>query len=80
MEYGDYHHFQKPEALMDFIIKTHTYPGDLVVEPFGCSGSGVVSALKNNRKWVYVESNQSNFDWGSGRVYKLITELATQAG
>lgn len=80
MAYGDYHHFQKPEALMDFLVKTHTYEGDLVVENFGCSGSGVVSAIKHGRKWVYVESNQNNFAWGSGRINKVISELAVQAG
>lgn len=80
MEYGDYHQFQKPELLMDFLVKTHTYPGDLVVEPFGCSGSGVVSALKHDRKWIYVESNQNNFAWGAGRINKIISNLSVQAG
>lgn len=80
MGYGDYHQFQKPEALMVFLIKTHTYPGDLVVEPFGCSGSGVVSAVKHNRKWVYIESNSNNYIWGSGRINKLISEFSVQAG
>ncbi|MCD6346517.1 MAG: hypothetical protein J7L96_03755, partial [Bacteroidales bacterium] len=80
MGYGDYHQFQKPEALMDFLIKTHTYPGDLVVEPFGCSGSGVVSAIKHGRKWVYTESNQNNYAWGSGRIHKLISDFSVQAG
>jgi len=80
MGYGDYHQFQKPETLMDFLTKTHTYPGDLIVEPFGCSGSGVVSAIKHSRKWVYIESNQNNYAWGSGRIHTLLSQFSVQAG
>jgi len=36
MEYGDYHMFQKPPELMEFLVQHHSFPGDLVVEPFGC--------------------------------------------
>ncbi len=80
MEYGDYHQFQKPENLMDFLVKTHTYPGDLVVEPFGCSGSGVISAIKNDRKWVYIESNKNNFAWAENKIQKVISSLSSHVG
>jgi DNA modification methylase len=78
--YGDYHMFQKPLELLDFLIKHHSFEGDLVVEPFGCSGSGVIAAAKLNRKWVYIESNEENYLWGSNRVFKAVSELAVQAG
>ena len=78
--YGDYHMFQKPPDLMEFLIKHHSFHGNLVVEPFGCSGSGVIAAAKLNRQWVYIESNRENFEWGSHRVFKAVSELAVQAG
>ena len=80
MGYGDYHIFQKPAALMEFLIKHHSFAGDLVVEPFGCSGSGCIAASKLNRQWVYVESNLNNYLWGSQRVMKAIAEQSVQAG
>jgi DNA modification methylase len=80
LEYGNYHMFQKPPALMEFLIQHHSFPGDLVVEPFGCSGSGVIAASKLNRQWVYIESNLKNYTWGSKRVMKAVSEQSVQAG
>jgi DNA modification methylase len=80
MPYADYHMFQKPLELMDFLIKHHSYGGDLIVEPFGCSGSGCIGASKLNRQWVYIESNQNNYLWGSERVYKAISEMQLEVG
>jgi DNA modification methylase len=80
LEYGDYHMFQKPPALMEFLIQHHSFPGDLVVEPFGCSGSGVIAASKLSRQWVYIESNEKNYSWGSQRVMKAVSEQSVRAG
>lgn len=80
MEYGDYHMFQKPLALMEFLIKHHSYAGDLVVESFGCSGSASIAAAQLNRQWVYCESNRNNFIWGSQRLYKELESLHSQTG
>ena len=78
--YGDYHMFQKPPELLEFLVRHHSFHGDLVVEPFGCSGSGVISASKLNRRWVYIESNRENYEWGSQRVFKEISEISAQVG
>ena len=80
MEYGDYHIFQKPSSLMEFLVKHHSFPGDLVVEPFGCSGSGVIAASKLNRQWVYIESNKENYQWGSQRVQEAVSKHLVQVG
>lgn len=80
VEYGDYHIFQKPSTLMEFLVKHHSFPGDLVVEPFGCSGSGVIAAAQLNRQWVYIESNEENYLWGSQRVFKAVSGSSVQAG
>lgn len=80
MKFADYHQFQKPPALMEFLIKHHSYPGDLVVTPFGCSGVGAISALKLGRQWVYTEMNKNNYTWGSQRVLKALEESAVMAG
>lgn len=80
MKFGDYHQFQKPPQLMEFLIRHHSYPGDMVVTPFGCSGVGAISALKLGRQWVYVEKNKNNYSWGSQRVMKALEESSVMAG
>lgn len=80
MEYKNYHMFQKPPELMEFLVQHHSFPGDLVVDTFGCSGAGVIAAARLNRQWVYIESNRTNFSWGSQRVMETIKEPSFQAG
>jgi DNA modification methylase len=77
--FHDIHMFQKPLALMEFLIRKHTYPGELVVEPFGCSGAGCIAAAELNRRWLYAESNRSNFDWGSERIRREMEQISTAA-
>jgi DNA modification methylase len=43
---------QKPEALLDRIIKTSTNPGDLVADFFCGSGTTAAVAEKLGRKWI----------------------------
>ena len=75
-DYNSVHMFQKPSALCDFLVRKHTRPGDLVVEPFGCSGSGCVSAAELNRNWIYIESNDRNFRWGQERLERAVANQA----
>jgi len=43
---------QKPEALLDRIVKASTNEGDLVLDCFTGSGTSVVVAEKLNRRWI----------------------------
>ena len=63
-----FHMFQKPDDLCEFIVRKHTHPGELAVEPFGCSGAFSMAAARLKRQWVYIESNDDNFRWGSVRL------------
>ena len=80
MAIGDYHIFQKPQALMEFLIGQHSYPGELVCSVFGCSGVDVLAAIKMRRQWVYIESNEHNYSWGAYRVAKEIAEQSVMVG
>ncbi len=80
VDYYDYHIFQKPEELMELLIKYHSYPNDLIFEPFGCSGSACISAINTNRNWVYVESNTNNFNWGKKRIAQKLKEYKSETG
>lgn len=57
-EYAGWHPTQKPIEIMDRIIKAHTVEGDVVLDFFSGSGSTMISALKNNRKFIGCEFDE----------------------
>jgi site-specific DNA-methyltransferase (adenine-specific) len=56
--YGSQHPTQKPVALFEYLIKTYTNEGDLVLD--NCAGSGTTGvACKNlNRRYILIEKEE----------------------
>lgn len=52
------HPTQKPQKLLEQIIKTGTYKGDLILDPFAGSGTTGVAAKKLSRKSIQIEKNK----------------------
>ena len=50
-----YHPTQKPLKLIERIIKTSSNPGDLILDPFGGSGSTLIASQLNNRNSILIE-------------------------
>jgi len=48
---------QKPEALLERVIKISSNPGDLVLDPFCGCGTAIVAANKLNRNWIGIDIN-----------------------
>jgi len=48
---------QKPEKLLERIIRTSSNAGEVVMDFFGGSGTTAVVAEKLGRKWIYVDTN-----------------------
>jgi len=46
---------QKPEALLERIIKASSNEGDIVLDPFCGCGTAIVVANKLNRKWIGID-------------------------
>jgi site-specific DNA-methyltransferase (adenine-specific) len=46
---------QKPEALLERIIKASSNEGDIVLDPFCGCGTAVVAAQKLHRKWIGID-------------------------
>lgn len=55
------HPHEKPTSLLCKFIEHSTNPGDLVVDPFGGSGSLARAARQTGRSGVSIESNEKNF-------------------
>ncbi|MEK7096607.1 MAG: DNA methyltransferase [Patescibacteria group bacterium] len=56
-----YHPTQKPVELGRYLIKTHTRPGDIVLDNACGSGSFLVSAILENRKFIGIEKNKETY-------------------
>jgi len=68
------HYFTKPLKLCKFLINKHSYEGELVFEPCGCSGNFSIAAHRLKRNFIYSEINKDNFDMGNQRVYRAMEE------
>ena len=59
---------QLPLALVEPIVICASMPGDLVVDPFNGSGTTGVAAIRNGRKYVGIEKNESFADMATMRI------------
>lgn len=62
------HPTQKPVALMDYLIRTYTDPGDCVLDNCMGSGSTGVAAIRCNRRFVGIELDPEYFARASERI------------
>ena len=49
------HPTQKPEALLDRIIRASSNPGDLILDPFSGSATTGVVAIRHGRKYIGID-------------------------
>lgn len=59
---GGWHPTIKPTKLMEMFIKKFSYEGHTVLDPFSGSGSILVSAKSNNRKFIGIEISPDYFE------------------
>lgn len=67
-ESGTEHPTQKPVALMEYLIKTYTNPGDTVLD--NCMGSGTtgVACMNLGRSFIGIEKDPNYFDIAQRRI------------
>lgn len=65
------HPNQKPEALLNWIIKTYSNEGDWIIDPVAGSGTTGISAYKNNRNFVLIEKDEEYYKTIVERLNKL---------
>lgn len=67
--YG-YHPTQKPECLLERIIKASTIEGQLVLDPFMGSGTTGIVCKNLNRKFIGIEKETKYFEIAENRINK----------
>lgn len=66
------HPTQKPVALFDYLIRTYTNPGDLVLDNCAGSGTTAVAAQASDRRWLCMERDPSYYYAAVGRVWSAL--------
>lgn len=72
---GKLHPTQKPVALMEWLIKTYSNSGDVVLDPFMGSGSTGVASLRNGRRFIGIEAVEKYYNLAGARLNKEIAPL-----
>ena len=62
------HPTQKPVALLEYLIKTYTNPGDLVLDNTMGSGSTGVACANTGRRFIGIEKDEKYFQIAKKRV------------
>jgi DNA modification methylase len=65
---GRYHPTQKPLALLEYLIKTYSNPGDVVLDNCCGSGSTCAAAVNTGRKYIGIEFDAEFANIAAARV------------
>ena len=65
---GNVHPTQKPVALMEYLIKTYTNEGEVVLDFTFGSGTTGVACSNTGRKFIGIEMDDHYFDVGKRRI------------
>ena len=62
---------QKPEALLERIIRASSKEGDIILDPFCGCGTAIATAQKLNRKWIGIDVSPTACKLMFSRIQKI---------
>jgi len=62
------HPTQKPLELYEYLIRTHTNEGDLVLDNCAGSCTTAIACINTKRNWICMENNQEYYNAGLQRI------------
>ena len=66
------HPTQKPVSLCEYLIKTYTNEGDVVLDNCMGSGSTGVACVNTDRKFIGIELDNTYFEIAKERINKAV--------
>jgi len=64
------HPTQKPVSLFEYLIKTYTNEGEMVLDNCAGSGTTAIACLNTNRNYILMEKEEKYFDMIENRIAK----------
>lgn len=71
-----FHPTQKPVELFEWLIKTYTNEGDLVLDNCMGAGTTAIAAKRTNRKWLGFETEREYFELANKRLDNIKVNLS----
>ena len=68
------HPTQKPVALLEYLIKTYTNEGELVLDNTAGSGSTAIACINTNRQFIMMEKDEKYFEIMKKRINNVLIE------
>jgi site-specific DNA-methyltransferase (adenine-specific) len=65
------HPTQKPVALFEYLIKTYSNEGDLILDNCIGSGTTAIACINTNRKYIGIEKDEEYFKIATKRIEEL---------
>lgn len=72
------HPTQKPVALLEYLIKTYTLEGEIVLDNTMGSGSTGVACVNTNRNFIGIELDEKYFDIAKKRIDARVKEIEAE--
>lgn len=72
LEEERFHPTQKPVKLFEYLIKTYTKEGELVLDNCIGSGTTAIACLHTNRKFIGIEKDKKYFKLANKRIQKIL--------
>lgn len=74
------HPTQKPVALLEYLIKTYTNEGDLVLDNCMGSGSTIIACMNTNRNYIGIEKDKHYFEVAKERIENHVVQKRLDLG
>lgn len=69
------HPTQKPVALMEYLIKTYTIEGEIVLDFTMGSGTTAIACLNTKRNFIGIEKDENYFKLAKERILNRYKEI-----
>lgn len=76
---GSFHPTQKPVSLLEYLVKTYTNEGDVVLDNCMGSGSTGVACINTGRKFIGMELDKRYFDIAVNRIAEAQRKVIADA-
>lgn len=70
-----FHPTQKPIALLEYLVKTYSQKGDLILDNCMGSGTTAIACLNTERQFIGFETNEIYYDKAIERIKTNVTQL-----